>query len=237
MIKQLTIKTIGLTFFSGALLLLLASCGGREFKKSPLDRFIVEFKNEPAYSVVLSDMDVEGTFFKTYKHKYQIIREKEGLPFDTESEWTEVDKDFFGKNEENLGMTILEKNKEGKISKTAAPPGYQYVGNKQYGEWRTNNGTSFWAFYGQYMFMSHLFGMNRRPIYRSHYNSYTTGGYYGSRGYYGPKVGKSNMYGTSSAQTKKSNPGFFQRRATRSGWSSSSRNSSGGRSRGSGFGK
>ncbi|MBL4708253.1 MAG: hypothetical protein JKY48_07430 [Flavobacteriales bacterium] len=218
------------------LLLILNSCGGRDFSKTPLDNYIVEFSNEKSFSIILADMDVDGTFFKTHKHKYKIIKVKDDLPYENTTDWIEVEKGFFWKNEENLGMVVLEKNAEGKISKTASPPGYQYVGNNRYGEWRSNNGNSFWAFYGQYMFMSHMFGMGRRPIYRDHYNSYSSGGYYGSRNYYGPKVGKSNMYGTSSAQTRKSNPTFFQRRATKSGWSSS-RSRSGGRSRGSGFGK
>lgn len=218
------------------MLVLLTGCGGREFKKSPLDNFIVEFANEQPFSVIIADMDVDGSFFKTYKHKYKIIREKDEVPYETLTEWIEVDKDFFWRNEGNLGMSVLEKNKEGKISKVAAPPGYQYVGNSRYGEWRTHNGNSFWAFYGQYMFMSQMFGMINRPIYRRDYDTYYSGGYYGRRNYYGPKVGKTTKYGTNSPQTKKSNPNFFQRRATKSGWSSS-RSRSGGRSRGSGFGK
>ena len=217
--------------------LCLIGCGGREFKKSPLDQYITEFSNEATFSVIIEDMDVDGTFFKTYKHLYKVIRnKKDGTPYSEITGWTEVGKDFFWANENNLGMTVLEKDGEGKISKAASPPGYGYVGNSRYGEWRSNYGNSFWAFYGQYMFMSHMFGMTNRPVYRSHYNSYRSGGYYGGKGYYGPKSGSSTMYGTNSAQTKKSNPNFFQRRSTKSGWSSS-RSRTGGRSRGSGFGK
>ena len=231
---------INLTVLTSIILLtsiLLIGCGGREFKKSPLDAYITEFSNEATFSVIIEDMDVDGTFFKTYKHLYKVIRnKKDGTPYSEITGWKEVEKDFFWKNENNLGMTVLEKNGEGKISKAASPPGYGYVGDKKYGEWRSNNGNSFWAFYGQYMFMSHMFGMGNRPVYRNHYNSYSSGGYYGGRGYYGPKTGSSTMYGTNSAQTKKSKPNFFQRRATKSGWSSS-RSRSGGRSRGFGYGK
>lgn len=225
--------TIGLF---AVLSLFLIGCGGKKFEKTPIDKFIIAFDNEPEYSVILADMDVEGTFFKTYMHKYKVILVKDSLPYETLTDWQEVDSDFFWKNEENLGMTILAKDINGQISKVAAPPGYRYVGDSRYGEWRTHNGSSFWAFYGQYMFMSHMFGMIHRPVYRRDYNAYSSGGYYGRKNYYGPKQGKSNMYGTSSAQTKKSNPNFYQRRANKSGWSGS-RSRSGGRSRGSGFGK
>ena len=219
------------------LVILLSGCGGKKFTKSPLDNYIIQFSDEKEFSVILQDMDVEGTFFKTHKHKYKVIRVKDSMPYEETSDWVEVEKNFFWKNENNLGMTILQKNGEGKISKVAAPPGYNYVGNSRYGEWRSNgSGGSFWAFYGQYMFMSHMFGMMSRPVYRREYNSYMGGGYYGSRNYYGPRSGSSYKYGTNSPQTRKARPNFFSRRASRSGWSSS-RSRSGGRSRGSGFGK
>ena len=103
--------------------LFLVGCGGREFKKSPLDEYITTFSDEPTFSVIIEDMDVDGTFFKTYKHLYKVIRnKKDGTPYSEVSGWKEVEKDFFWKNENNLGMTVLEKDGEGKISKVASPP-------------------------------------------------------------------------------------------------------------------
>ncbi|MBL4716663.1 MAG: hypothetical protein COC01_01000 [Bacteroidetes bacterium] len=217
------------------MLLFIVSCGGRDFVKSPVDEYITQFVDEQNFAIILEDMDVEGTFFKTYKHRYQVILEdSDGKPLDTKSEWKEVGEKFFWHNEGNLGMTLCYR-KDGKLEKNVSPPGYQYVGNSKYGEFRTNNGTSFWAFYGQYMFMSHMFGMMNRPIYRNDYNTYRSG-YYGSKGYYGPKTGGNHKYGTNSAGTRKSRPGFFNRRANRTGWGSS-RGRSGFGGRGSGFGK
>lgn len=211
------------------------SCGGREFKKSPVDKYIVKYTDQANFSIILQDMDVEGTFFKTYKHRYQIILEDgSGKPNSTLSEWQEVGKKFFWANENNLGMTIVSK-KDGKLDKNVMPPGYQYVGDERYGHWQTHNGHSFWAFYGQYMFMSQMFGMINRPVYRNDYNTYRSS-YYGSRGYYGPKTNGKYKYGTNSLGTKKSRPDFYQRKASRSGWSSS-RGRSGLGGRGSGFGK
>ncbi len=230
------LKSILFSGIAVVLFTILSSCGGREYKKSPLDSYIVELSDEKEFSVIIEDMDVDGTFFKTYKHKYKVIRVADSIPTESTSDWKEVEKEFFWKNEGNLGMVVLEKGPDGSLSKVAVPPGYRYVGDSKYGEWRTHNGSSFWSFYGRYMFMSQMFGMMNRPVYRSDYNTYRGGGYYGKRSYYGPKEGKYSKYGTNSAQTKKSRPSFFSRRATKSGWSSS-RSRSGGRSRGSGFGK
>jgi len=216
-------------------LLFVVGCGGRAFKKSPVDEYITGYADQDNFSIILTDMDVEGTFFKTYKHRYQVVLQKgDEDPVSTTSAWMEVSKEFFWANEKNLGMTLCYKH-DGKLEKNVSPPGYQYVGNSRYGEWRSHNGNSFWAFYGQYMFMSHMFGMMNRPVYRSHYNSYR-GGYYGSRGYYGPTTNGKPMYGTNSAGTRKARPDFFQRKASRSGWGTS-RGRSGFGGRGSGFGK
>ncbi|WP_103866631.1 hypothetical protein [Aquimarina sp. I32.4] len=236
MITSNGIRIATITLF---IISIITGCGTKKFKKTPLDNYIVENSNEEEFSVILEDMDVEGTFFKTYKHKYRIIKHEDDKPYEEATDWVEVDEKFFLKHEDNLGMVVLEKQGQGKISKAASPPGYRYVGDSRYGEWRTNNGVSFWGFYGQYMFMNQMFGMMSRPVYRRDYQTYSSGGYYGKRSYYGPKTGNKSLYGTNSAQTRKSRPNFFSRRASRSGWSSSSssRSRSGSRSRSSGFGK
>lgn len=237
--KNITTKTTALRV---VLLLSISSfilmgCDSKNLIKNPLDFYTKKFADEKEFSLILEDMDTKGLLFTTYKHKYTVIRHKnDGTPYEESTGWKEVSSDFYKKNTNNLGMTILEKNEQGKVSKVAAPPGYGYVGDSRYGEWRSHNGRSFWAFYGQYMFMTRMFGMVQRPVYRKDYDTYAGGGYYGSRGYYGPKQGKSTKYGTNSLGTRKAKPNFFRRRAARSG-QSSSRSRSGARSRGSGFGK
>ncbi|MBL4657046.1 MAG: hypothetical protein JKX73_03535, partial [Flavobacteriales bacterium] len=202
------------------LLLFIVGCGGRKFVKPPVDVYIAKFVDEQNFAIILEDMNVEGTFFKTYKHRYKIVLElADGTPVKSISEWMEVEENYFWASEKNLGMTLCYK-KDGKLEKNVSPPGYQYVGNKRYGEWRSHGGNSFWAFYGQYMFMSSMFGMMNRPVYRNEYNTYR-GGYYGSnKGYYGPTAkGGLSKYGTNSLGTRKDKPGFFSRRASRTGWS------------------
>ena len=108
--------------------------------------------------------------------------------------------------------------KDGRLTKQVGPPGYSnYVGNKQYGSWRTDsNGNSFWAFYGQYAFISSMMGMGMSPIYRTHYNDY---GRYSSAGrsYYGPRSASGvSRYGTFSETSKRNNPAFHSRYQSKS---------------------
>ncbi|MEN8137722.1 MAG: hypothetical protein ABFR62_04745 [Bacteroidota bacterium] len=229
----------------------LQACSSRSFKKSPIDQLITQMDQIKPYSIILQDMDVEGSFSHTYLHKYKIITEdSDGVPQEKTTGWMEVPEQIFALNENNLGMEIVSKNSEGKISKSAAPPGYgNYVGNSKYGEWRTDNsGNSFWSFYGKYMMMSTMFDLMRRPYYRNDYNHYRSGGYYGSRAYYGQKTASgSYRYGTNSDYNRQTRKSFFERKASKRGWSQSSRRSSSSkatrsrssrsRSRSGGFGK
>ncbi|MCZ6899781.1 MAG: hypothetical protein O7F74_06055 [Bacteroidetes bacterium] len=230
--------------------LILSGCGGKKFTKSPVDELAKDMTQTPSFSIILYDMDTEGIFFPTYRHQYRIIKEDKGRPPEEEiTGWYEVSKDFFGKNENNMGMEIVSKNAEGKISKVAAPPGYSnYVGNQRYGSWQTHSGGhSFWAFYGQYAFMSSMFNMMTYPARRSYYNTYRSG-YGAGRSYYGPRTtGGGSYYGTNSDFNRKTKPtskwnNNFRNRVRSSTTASSrsgSRYSSGSsfRSRGGGFGK
>lgn len=90
---------------------------------------------------------------------------------------------------------------EGEAPSTA-PVGSEYIGNTNYGQWKQDsNGTSFWAFYGQYAMFSRLFSgpsyyggwsNNRRP---SYYHDY-------GRGSYSSPTGRANQ-NTALQQTKK----------------------------------
>jgi hypothetical protein len=178
--------------------LFLYGCGG---PKPPLDEIRAALKGVPTYSVILDDMKKEGNFSKSYYHKYRIITDDKT----TETGWLEVPEDCYRRNEPFLGMTIWVK-KDGKESEAIGPPGYEYVGNPRYGRWNTDSsGHSFWAFYGQYMFISALLGPG--PIYRNHYTTYNTSRSQG-RPYYGSK----NEYGTNGSLTKRQKPNFYSRR-------------------------
>lgn len=194
-------------FLLTTLMLLVTSCGEerKKYIKSPLDIIITTYIDTQNYSVVLSDMDYKEDSNK-YFHKYKIILEKPNTAteskeddFDVKlTEWKEVSPITFEEHQKDLGMTVLSK-KDGVLDKKATPAGYNnYVGNDKYGSWKTqSNGTSFWAFYGQYHFMSSLFYGSRHRYYRSDYSYYRTN-HYGRSSYYG----KTNTFGTSNYQSK-----------------------------------
>ena len=184
---------------------------------NPLDKLSRALDRHPQYSVVLADMDTSGAFFKSYHHRYKIITGEKSagqdeLTFKTQpSAWMEVPESFYKKHASMLGMTILSKGEDGKVSRVGQPPGYEYVGNPRYGEWRRDDGgRSFWVFYGQYALFRDLLGLGTRPLYRGDWNEYR--GYRSSgRPYFGPD----QRYGTTGSFTKTSNPTFFERQQSR----------------------
>lgn len=236
---------------------LLSSCGGssEKWQKSPVDEIIRNLSHEQNFSIILYDMDVDGS---KYYHKYlTVIEHPDTVLSTTSEEWLQVSSKLFNDNVDNMGMEIASK-KDGVLSKVASPAGYNhYVGNERYGRWQTGSGgSSFWEFYGRYAFMSSMFNM-MRPTPMSYYNSYHQGGYYGSRPYYG-NDSNNRAYGTqsytSSQQGKKtswgSKPNSFKQKVradvqrsasrtqnTKTSRSSSRYNSSSSRSRSGGSGK
>lgn len=245
------------------LLLIFTACGGgsrNEYEETPIDKFIKKYGYDEkikTFSVTLKDMDLDENT-DIFKHKYQLVFNPEDSTNakTEETDWYDVSPEFFNKHVDNLGMELLSKTigEDGRpdIEKTPAPPGYKnYVGNEKYGQWKTdNNGNSFWAFYGQYMFMSTILNMASGPIYRRSYMDYDRN-YRGSSAYYGSGAGGTKRYGTGSSHAQKSNPNFHQRRMnkvsnfkrsyasnpSRYRSSSGSRSRSYSRSRGGRFGK
>jgi len=243
---------IGVAFiFFGATRCNNSSSGG--YEKNPVDLLIQDMMDHNSFSVILYDMDLQSAGWSNqYMHKYLVLKtlDSSSSPEQFYTDWQPVNQSFFNQHKDHLGMELASKKEGEAVNKETAPPGWgSYVGNERYGEWKTNsNGETFWSFYGKYMFMSSMFHLATRPIYRSYYNDYY-GGYYGrGRTYFGPTVGGSSYYGTNSSYTQKTRPDFFTRRKQKNGFTStsssrrtrsSSRWGGGGsyRSRGGGFGK
>lgn len=213
------------TVFVLLLGLVVGCSSSSDYVTSPVDELIKSLDKKKDFTIILYDMDIEGSWSKNYKHKYKIISSGEGndsIPKETKTDWFEVSERFFNIHANDMGMEIAAK-KDGKVSKQTAPPGYSnYVGNSQYGSWKQDNsGNSFWAFYGQYAFMSNMIGLMNGPVYRSGYNDYRTN-YRGVRPYYGSGTSK---YGTFSSASKKMNPSFHQRVSSNSTFRSRVNNS------------
>lgn len=229
-------------------------CGNSEYQKAPLDILIKDLneRNYDRYSILLYDMDVDGSFVSTYRHKYQVIAEKGEEVKEFETSWYELNEKRFKKYQDYMGMVVASKEPGNQAVKKISPPGYDnYIGNSKYGQWRTNsNGNTFWEFYGKYALLTSLFDLGSHPVRRTYYRNYRDQ-YARGKTYLGPNA---NLYGTkgrftkgyssgSRWYTKASNKNF--RSKVRSRVSSSNRKSrtsgrSGSgffRSRSSGFGK
>lgn len=226
------------------------------FQKEPIDNLIRDYASAKQYSINLYDMDYREKEDK-YFHKYRILHTNN--PEDTLKEkttdWLPVSPIYFEKHTEHMGMTLVSKA-NGKVEKKVTPPGYdQYVGNEKYGHWQQGSGgNSFWAFYGQYAFMSSMLNMGGRSIYRNDYNNYRRNYAPYGRTYYGG-TGSNRRYGTGGSYVNntgnrswvKKGTGFRQSVRSRASRSASRmkrsrntsrfRSSSRSRSRGGGFGK
>jgi hypothetical protein len=208
--------------------LLLSGCGSSTQKNkyegpSPVDLLMRDLASESSYSIILHDMEVNESK-KIYKHKYKVSKNitDSTKVKPTITDWANVTELFFAENMNNMGLELASKSAEGTVSKIPSPPGFNgVVGNKQYGEWRSDNsGQSFWHFYGQYMFMSSMLNMASRPVYRDsyyHYSDYRNNPNTRNTPYYGTG---NNTYGTNSASARSTNPSFFERKQTQQQMSS-----------------
>ena len=218
----------------------LSSCvGGRD----PVDNLIRDLGRYPEYSLIVDDLRVEEGFFPDYFLRFRVlsasgqkIAGRDTLVYETKTtEWLKVPEQTFGRYEHYLGMVVSSKSREGRITgvRQAHPPGYQHVGNPQYGSWGSGG---FWQFYGQYAFMSHMMGGWRigRNDYSDYRRSYDRG-----RPYFGPTQGGKPTFGTRGSVTQKTRPAFYNRYRQRQsaggrGFGTRSRSASRGRSWGRG---
>ena len=213
----------------------------KKHQKNPTDIMIRDMENEPVFDIVLYDMqDNSGIFSSEYLHQYTIIKERDTIlvndstgmsysskvPYSTKTKWMPVSKPYFKSQVNNMGMVIVSKDANGKISKVASPLGYsRYVGNSHYGYW----GGGGWHFFTQYMFMRAMFGGG--SFFRSNYTDYNRN-YRGQSSYYGKTATGTPKYGTKSSAMQS------RMRSGTSKYRSGSRYGSGSsRSRGGGFGK
>lgn len=200
-------KAILLTF-AICLAIIVSGCAS---DRLPIEKINRQLQKIPTYSIILEDMNIEGTFLKQYYHKYRIVGESD----QTVTNWLKVPEKYYQQHASLLGMTLVSK-KNGQIETANGPAGYEYVGDSRYGRWeRGPSGASFWVFYGQYRLLSDLLGGRR--IMRDDYNAYRS---YRSRRqpYYGPN----REFGTNGRFTKSQKPDFFRRAAARQSLSKSS---------------
>jgi hypothetical protein len=176
---------------------LLIGCGQRD----PVVEMQKTLASAPDYTIILDDMQAEGSFFTKYYHKYRVLQGKREM----QTDWVEVEEDVYRKYEPFLGMSLVSKSETEGVNASPHPPGYHHVGSATHGYW---GGGGFWVWYGQYAMMRSLLGGGMgRNIYRNDYDSYRNTSRQGR-----PYYGQNRDYGTNGSVTKQTRPGFFKRR-------------------------
>ena len=114
---------------------LFSGSSSSSVSKNAIDDLITSYYDNDQFSIVLYDMQNQSSgWSRDYFHKYLVIATKDSLsePQQTQTEWMEVTKDFYQKNEDNLGMELVSKNGTD-LTKGVSPPGWgSYVGNEKY---------------------------------------------------------------------------------------------------------
>ncbi len=201
-VNYLTAVFVLLTSFLIVPAFLLSGCGGSSIP-IPIEDLKKKLQNQPTFSVVLDDMQEQGTFSKTFFHKYLVVQPEGSWKTD----FLQVPENYYQKNLSYLGMTLLTK-KDGAFDETPSPPGYGFVGDPAYGRWKEDkDGGSFWEFYGKYAFFTSLFGGWYHPVYRMDFDGYKK---YKSKKkpYFGSKM----QFGSTGKIVKQKNPGFYASR-------------------------
>jgi len=137
-----------------------------------------------------------------YFHKYMLVEGSER----TETEWEQVDEDFFEQHIDDLGMDIVSKPYgvyEDEALTQAMPPGYAYVGDERYGEWKQDQGgRRYWSWGEGFLWYYLLFGGNRHYYYYDDWRGWNRN-YRGRRAWYGG-AGGTGRYGTFGSATRNS---------------------------------
>ncbi|MCH2225517.1 MAG: hypothetical protein MK066_12170 [Crocinitomicaceae bacterium] len=234
-----------ISFTFAGLLIFLIRCGGTPIPKNPIVELVKDQPNGQVYTVTLTDMDIQGN---QYQHKYKIFENAGGKVNIRTTDLINVSDDFFHLHENDLGMEVRSRNKDGKINNLITPPGFtNFIGNPEMGTWQdryvdTINVTSytdstFWVFNDEYRYLENELGLEGLNITRKEHENFQSLYLY-NRPYYGEKTAPdSTKYGTRSRHWIHIYPGFYSRRRYKRNFYKSTPYSSSRSRGGGGFGK
>ena len=203
-------------FRAGWIFLLVMACGRSSDPVRDLQR---DLNRYPEYSLIVDDIRVEGTLIRDYALRFQVLTAsgqridgRDTLIYqERKTDWYSVAEEVYYRYDNYVGMVVSSKTLDGQRTGVgqAHPPGYQYVGNPQYGSWGAGG---FWQFYRQYALMSHLMGgwnvgRGDWEDYRRHRGR--------GRPYYGPVNNGRPTFGSRGSVTQKARPKFYQRQVSR----------------------
>ncbi|WPU64896.1 hypothetical protein [Peredibacter starrii] len=177
---------------------------------SPSELGVQYLQNEKAFSkvikaplatAILVDTHATGFLIKTYYQKYRVISGYDSV----EEVIVRTSKEFAKKNLANVGLSLYRRIDD-KEEFLPLPPGSLYLGNREFGEWKTNKkGVVKWRFNKSFKnFPKYLGWGNFRPteeFYQQMRSSVTL-----NRPFYGLK----NEFGPKGRITQENFPHFFK---------------------------
>ncbi|MFL5784293.1 MAG: hypothetical protein ACJ76H_06790 [Bacteriovoracaceae bacterium] len=153
-------------------------------------------------SVILVDTHSTGFLIKTYYQKYRVITDYDNI----EEMIVRTSREYAKKNLKNIGLSLY-RRLENKEENLPLPPGSNYIGNAEYGEWRTSEktGKTRWIFWKAYKDFPKYFGWGKwRPteeFYREMRNAQSTNH---------PFYGTEDEFGINGRVTRENFPHFFR---------------------------
>lgn len=161
---------------------------------------------ESSVAVILIDTHTTGFLIKTYYQKYRVISGYDNI----EEMIVRTSREYAKKNIKNVGLSLYRKidNKEEFLP---VPPGSHYVGNPEYGEWRTTkSGVVKWYFWKAFKDFPKFFGWGKwRPteeFYQQMRNSQVNNK---------PFYGVAEEFGPNGPVTRENFPQFFRAERTK----------------------
>lgn len=155
----------------------------------------------PLATVILMDTHATGFLIKTYYQKYRVIS-----GYDTVEELiVRTSREFAKKNLSHIGLSVYRRSDD-KEEFVPLPPGSLYVGNREFGEWRTNKkGVVRWRFNKSFKNFPRYLGWGKyRPTEK--FLEGVKESVSLNRPYFGPE----NEFGPSGRITRESFPHFFK---------------------------
>lgn len=161
---------------------------------------------DPSVSVILIDTHHTGFLIKTYYQKYRVISGYDNI----EEMIVRTSREYAKKNIKNVGLSLYRKI-ENKEEYLPVPPGSHYVGNPEYGEWRTTkSGAVRWSFWKAFKDFPKFFGWGKwRPteeFYQQLRNSQVNNK---------PFYGVEEEFGLNGRITRENFPHFFKSERTK----------------------
>lgn len=160
----------------------------------------------PSVAVILIDTHTTGFLIKTYYQKYRVISGYDNI----EEMIVRTSREYAKKNLKNIGLSLYRKF-ENKEEFLPVPPGSNYVGNPEYGEWRTTkSGAVKWFFWKAFKDFPKFFGWGKwRPT--EEYYQLMRSSQVNNKPFYGVE----EEFGINGRVTKENFPHFFRSERTK----------------------